>query len=204
MSKVIPKEDIEGCHSWQPPAVGGGLSTAGKNIGVLTAKQIEQLQRQAYEEGFAQGRTEGLASVKMPLDAVLRAMAEPLSELDEAVMQEMALLVTAIARQLVRRELKTNPDEIVAVVREGLSALPAASRHVRVHLHPEDATLVRGALSLGESERHWQIVEDPVLTRGGCRVHAEASQIDASVESRLAALLTKMLGGERENDTQRI
>jgi len=201
MSKIISKEDLDGYRSWQPPAVGGSPQ-ANKNISVLTAKQIDQIQRQAYDEGFAHGRAEGLASVKPPLETVLRAFAEPLSELDEQAMQELALLVAAIARQLVRRELKTSPDEIVAVVRESLSTLPAAARHVRVHLHPEDAALIRETLSLGEGERHWQIVEDPVLARGGCRVHAEASQIDASVESRLAAVIAKMLGGERENDTQ--
>jgi flagellar assembly protein FliH len=201
MSKIIPKEDLGGYNSWQPPTMGGS-SPSNKNISVLTAKQIDQIQRQAHEEGFAHGRAEGLASVKTPIEAVLRALGEPLAELDARAIQELSLLIAAIARQLVRRELKTNPDEIVGVVRETLSALPAAARHVRVHLHPEDAALVRSALSLGEGERHWQIVEDPVLTRGGCRVYAEASQIDASVESRLAAVIAKMLGGERENDTR--
>ncbi len=201
MSKIISRETLSGYGSWQPPEMGGGGAQANKNISVLTAKQIQQIQRQAYDEGFAQGRTEGLASVKTPLEAVLRALSEPLSELDAQAQQELTLLVATIARHLVRRELKANPDEIVAVVRETLSALPAASRHVQVHMHPEDAVLVRNALSLSEGERHWQIVEDPVLSRGGCRVHAEASQIDATIETRLAAVITKMLGGERENDT---
>ena len=201
MSRIIPKEELGGYRSWQAPAVGGS-PPANKNISVLTAKQIEQIQRQAHEEGFAHGRAEGLASVKTPIETTLRALAEPLAELDAQAQQELSLLVMSIARQLVRRELKTSPDEIVGVVRETLAALPAAARHVRVHLHPEDAALVRTVLSLGEGERHWQIVEDPVLSRGGCRVHAEASQIDASVEGRLAATIARMLGGERENDAR--
>lgn len=202
MSKIISKGDLSGYGSWQPPTMGSDAVQANKNISVLTAKQIEQIQRQAYEEGFAHGRAEGLASVKTPLEAVLRALGEPLAELDAQALQELSLLIAAIARQLVRRELKTNPDEIIGVVRETLTALPAAARHVRVHLHPEDAALVHSALSLGDGDRHWQIMEDPVLSRGGCCVYAEASQIDASVESRLAATITKMLGGERGNDAQ--
>ena len=202
MSKIIPKGDLDDCRAWEPPAMAGGVMQTSNNVSMLTTKQIDRIQRQAYDEGFAHGRNEGLASVKTPLEAVLRALAEPLAEFDEQAMREIALLIATTARQLVRRELKTNPDEIVAVVRETLSALPVSARHVRVHLQPEDALLVRNALSLSESERHWQIVDDPVLLRGGCRVYAEASQIDASVESRIAAIIAKMLGGERENGTQ--
>ena len=200
MSKIISKEDMGGYSPWQPSPV-NSVAPLNGNISVLTARQIDQIQQQAHEEGFARGRAEGLASVKTPLETALRALAEPLSQLDEQAMQELSLLITTVARQLVRRELKANPDEVVAVVRDALSALPAAARHVRVNLHPEDAALVRSALSLGEGERRWQIMEDPVLTRGGCRVISESSQIDATVESRLAAVIAKMLGGGRENDT---
>ncbi len=105
-----------------------------------------------------------------------------------------------IARQLVRRELQTDPAQVVGVVREALAVLPLATREVRLVLHPEDATLVREALALHESTEQLQIEEDPVQSRVGCRVLSEASQIDATVESRLNAVIANVLGGQRSSD----
>ena len=76
-----------------------------------------------------------------------------------------------LARQIVRRELKTDPTQIIGIIREAIAALPVAAREVRVHLHPEDAAVVRENLAPTESERAWMIVEDPVMARGGCQVN---------------------------------
>jgi flagellar assembly protein FliH len=44
------------------------------------------------------------------------------------------------------------------------------------------------------------MVEDPLITRGGCKVDTEVSYIDATVENRLAAVIATLFGGEREQD----
>jgi len=179
----------------------------GKHPEVLTAQRIEQLQQQAYQEGFEQGREEGRAAgleeVKAQaerLSAVCELMAHPLEELDEVVENQLLRLVTVIAQQMIRRELKSSPGEIIAVVRETLALLPVASREVRVHLNPDDAAIVREVLAPPEGERGWTIIEDPVITAGGCRVLTDMSRVDATVESRLQALVNGLLGGERQND----
>ena len=70
-----------------------------------------------------------------------------------------------------------------------------------VYLHPDDAMLVRGAFSIEENiEQSWKINEDPVLTRGGCRIEAENSKIDMTVEQQLNRVIANLLGGEREKD----
>jgi flagellar assembly protein FliH len=77
--------------------------------------------------------------------------------------------------------------------------LPLASQKISLKLHPEDAELVRSALVL-EMTPSWSLVEDPLITRGGCKVDTEVSHVDATVEHRLAAVITSILGGERERD----
>ncbi|MDA8362268.1 MAG: flagellar assembly protein FliH [Gammaproteobacteria bacterium] len=199
-SRIISGDELSAYQRWELPAVEG---TLGKNPNVLTAKQIEQIQKQAYEEGFAQGRQDGKAQVVAQagrLAKLIGLLNEPLADLDQQVEHELVQLAMVIARALVRRELRSDPGAVVAVVREAMSVLPVAARHVSVHLHPEDAALVRGALALPEGERAWRIVEDPVLARGDCKVHTENSQIDASIESRLTSIVTAILGGERHDD----
>jgi flagellar assembly protein FliH len=108
-----------------------------------------------------------------------------------------------LARQIVRRELKADPTQIIGIIREAIAALPVAAREVRVHLHPEDAAVVREYLAPTESERAWAIVEDPVMARGGCRITTTTSRIDARLETRLGAILSELLGTERHNDGAR-
>lgn len=188
-----------------------------------TAEEIEAMQKQAYEEarvagyqegkelGYRDGREEGhrqgfdegraeAASLAKRLQDMLECLSEPLARVDEQVEQELVALAIAISKQLVRRELRTEPGEIVAVVREAMAILPSGARKIGLHLHPDDAELVRSTLALEELAPRWKIVEDPLLTRGGCRVIADASRIDATVESRLASAIARLFGGEREGD----
>ncbi len=199
-SRIISGDEQSAYQRWELPAVEGVL---GKNPNVLTAKQIEEIQKQAYEEGFSQGRQEGRAQMLAQaarFEKLVGFLNEPLTDLDQQVEHELIQLAVVIARTLVRRELRIDPGTIVAVVREAVSALPVSARHLSVHLHPEDAALVQSALAIPEGDRAWRIIEDPVLTRGDCRVHTENSQIDASLETRLTGIVTAILGGERRND----
>jgi len=176
---------------------------------LLTANQMEQVQKQAYEEGFARGQADGLtaagtqtAARLAQLLAIMNSLAAPLKELDDRAELELVTLAMNAARLIVRRELKTDPAQVLAAVREAMAALPAAARNVRLHLHPEDAVLVREHMKLNEEDHAWKVVEDPALARGGCKVLTDTSQIDASLEARLTAILATVLGGERSHDRQ--
>lgn len=203
MSKVIRADDLEDCEAWHVPEVGA----ASEGQRPVTARQLEEIQEQARREGFEQGKKEGreagareFAERIQHLQRLITTLDQPLEELDEAVEQQLAKLSMIVARQLVRRELKAEPEQVIGVVRDALAALPLNARNVRLSLHPEDAALVREALSLQQGEASIQLVEDPVQVRGGCRVLTESSQIDATVESRLNAIIAKTLGGLRSSD----
>jgi flagellar assembly protein FliH len=71
------------------------------------------------------------------------------------------------------------------------------AREVRVHLNPEDAKLVRARLVEASGDRVWTIAEDPIISRGGCRVSSESSSIDAQLEQRLGAAIAAALGDAR-------
>lgn len=177
MSKVIAAESLEQCAAWAPPEMQGDSSTPP----MVTANRLESLQKQAYQEGFALGHKEGYQVGETHfkaqigrLEQMMQTLHTPFAALDQQVEQEILLLATALVKQLVRREIKMDPGQIIAVVRDNLSVT--------------------------EGEHSWSIIEDPVLTRGGCKVVTETSQVDATLEARLAQLIAKLLGGERESD----
>jgi flagellar assembly protein FliH len=152
-----------------------------------------------HKEGLERGRDE-LRQRVAAFDALLSTLERPFEQLDRQVEDEIVALVINMVRQLMRREVRLDPAQIVGVVREALGVLPVSARNIRVVLHPEDATLVREAYAIGDHDQKWQIVEDPVIQRGGCRVTTETSQIDATLDSRLSSLIAPLLAGERVAD----
>ncbi|MEN8165867.1 MAG: flagellar assembly protein FliH [Pseudomonadota bacterium] len=222
-SKFDSGQQTSEVRQWLPPDMGGGKKSA-----VLvkdsplpktppTAAELEAIHQQAYDEGFKKGKQEGfefghkegkaqarkeLQGYVSQLDELLASFSEPLRELDNQVEKELLSLVIAIVRQLVRREVKSDPNLIIGVVREALSILPVSSRNVRLLTHPEDAGLIREIYALGEAEVGWSLVEDPVINRGGCRVVSDSSQIDATLDSRLASLIAPLLAGARTVDEE--
>ncbi|MBM0108323.1 flagellar assembly protein FliH [Steroidobacter sp. S1-65] len=191
-----------------------GLAVQGRRAG-KTVQELEDLEQRTYDEAFAkgmaEGRAQGLAAIEREmrpqlqqlqahverLDAVVSSLARPLQELDPEVEAQLLQLALTIGRHLVRRELRIDPSQVIAIIRETVALLPASARDVRVHLHPEDAAVVREKLATPSGERVWTIAEDPVMGRGGCRVTTDTAQIDARLETRIGSVISALLGDER-------
>ncbi len=181
-----------------------------------TAEMLQEMRdaarQEGYEEGLRQGLSEGRARMDQALAAertrwqahlapLLDALARPLDSMDDTAEQALVQLAMSLAKQIIRRELHTDPGQIIAVVREAIKLLPQSRQHLRVFLHPEDAKLVRDVFAVdADSARSWQILDDPTLTRGGCRLNTDDSQVDATLESRLNALFAHVLGDQREQE----
>jgi len=170
-----------------------------------TVSGLADLQAEAHAEAFAQGLAEGREAGRGEVRAQVERLAgmfydlaKPFEALNAEVERELLTLAMALARQIVRRELKTDPTQNIGIIRDAIAALPVAAREVRVHLHPEDAAVVRQNLAPTESERAWTIIEDPVMARGGCQITTTNSRIDARLETRLAAILSELMGTERQ------
>ncbi len=174
-------------------------------------KGFEQGLEKGYQEGFEKGMTEGskkgyeeskglLHEQTVEFGNILETLSEPLEELDETIENELVNLAIGIAKQVIRREIKTDVGQIIAIIREAVKALPVAAEKLTLHMHPEDAALVRKAFALDDISSPWDIIEDPLMSRGGCRVETEDSKIDATVENRLAVIVATILGGERRED----
>jgi flagellar assembly protein FliH len=209
MSRVLSNLESSIWERWDAPSVGtdrqGYEGQARPKL--PTEQELEQLRRSAYDEGFVSGRVDGLARGRQEVDAqaqrlreLIDALSRPFQGLDHQVENELVALATALVRQLLRREIKTEPAVVVAAVREALGVLPVAARNISVQLHPADAALVRELLPPQEDEQDWRITENPAMTRGGCVVVTDVSRVDASVERRLAAAILKVFGGDRHAD----
>ena len=181
-----------------------------------TADEIEAIQKKAYEEGFELGKQEGVTTGKQEglaagaaeiqekttelqntitnFTQALDALTTPFSELDNQVEDELVRLATYVAKEVVYREIQLSPELINQAVSTAISLLPAADRAITIHLHPEDALIAKEHLQQIEDSKHsWKIVEDAALSRGGCIVENDISQVDATVEKRLNDIISTAL-----------
>jgi len=205
MSAVMNRDNLVQFERWLPPEMGQTTAepAPAEPVAQPTVRDLEALEQQAREEGYAAGHAEGMAAARdlmnsrmAKLDALLESAARPLHAMDELVELELARLAMTVARQVLSHELRVSPDLVVEAVRQAALALPAASGNLRVRLHAEDLALLR---TLGVAEESWQLLADPTLQRGDCMLETERSRLDARLETRLAAVVDAVLGAEAED-----
>jgi flagellar assembly protein FliH len=207
--------ESDSTRRWDLPSVEGAAMPrpGAKGVNVMHLSIVE---REAWQHGYKDGHLEGVrkgeaelakriaeVDVKLAaLDAIIGTLARPLEQLDAEVETELTRLALAVAKHLVRRELKIEPAQIIGIIRHTVALLPLASRNIKVHLHPDDAAVVREKLARPQGEQEWQLTEDPLMARGGCRVTSDNSSIDARFETAVAAALSGLLGDDRAERPQ--
>jgi flagellar assembly protein FliH len=204
-SATMP-EDVS---RWDLPKVEGAALPRGS--GGVNVMHLAAVERDAWEHGYKAGHVEGVrkgeaelkqriaeVDVKVAaLQAIIETLAKPLADLDTGIETELTRLAMIIAKHLVRRELKLDPAQVIGIVRHTVGLLPLAARNIKVHLHPDDAAILRDRLATPVGEREWELREDPLMARGGCRVTTDNASIDARVESTIAAAMRGLLGDDR-------
>ena len=190
---AIPKEQLTAYERWELPNFGTKSMTGAAqpnsferqnngtpDIVLPTAAQLEEIQRQAHDEGYQAGYAEGAQRIS----ALLDAMEHALQQADQEIAQDLLKLSLEVARQMVQQTLKTHPEILLNTIREAINSLPHFNQGAHLVLHPDDAALVRA--SMGEQLNHsgWKIFEDAQIARGGVRVETAHSQIDATLANR--------------------
>ncbi len=185
-----------------------------EDVKPLTLDELEVIRQEAYNEGFSTGEKDGLRSgqvkAKQEADAALAGklaslerlmtqLMDPIAEQDQQLEVALVQLVSNMTRQVVQRELTTDSTQIRQVLREALKLLPMGAANVRIHIHPQDFELIKALRD--RHEETWRILEDETLQPGGCRVESEQSQIDATIETRLAQMLKQLFEQQREQAT---
>jgi len=197
---------------WKVPRLSDQSKSSAASLTHITVEKIERLRRDAYKEayksgfekGFAKGEADGLAKVQAKitlLDKLAYELSQPFDEMEEEIENQLAQLAILIAKQIIRRQIDNDPGQIVAIVREAIALLPITANSMHVRVHPEDYKVLQDIVHLTSDKNRINIEEDVSLQRGDCKVFTEYSSIDATLQTRMTALVTEMLGGHRSSDS---
>ena len=172
----------------------------GKNQGYQEGLEKGRLDglSQGHEEGFSQGKQqgieEGLADAKgliERLEQIVKQIENPLATVDTLVESSLLNLATNLAKAVIGSEVKTHPEHILSVMRQGIDALPIKKQDVSIRLNPSDVELVEQAYSASQLERNkWEIESDPTLSQGDCIIGSLKSEVDMGLNLRTQAVLS--------------
>ena len=167
---------------------------AGKIV-AQARREAETIRKQAVEEGRTAGRGQIEQMVKDRLANVLPALGRVVEDIQHAKhawlkhWEATAVHVAAaIAGRVIRRELSRQPEIPLTLVREALE-LASGNAQLRIRLNSDDhrsiakqvATLADELSPLAVAE----IIPDPDITPGGCRVETKFGIIDQQIEAQL-------------------
>lgn len=189
----MPEKDVSAWQRWEVAAFDQqkGAARPGNDQGdraaprLPTVADVERIHNDAQKQGYAAGYEEGTARARMEalrLHTLVESLDSALAGLDQQVAEQLLALALDVAREVVRQTLQVRPQAILEVVREALQQLP--HQHAAIYLHPDDASLVRSYLGDQLTHAGHRILEEPAVARGGARIEAGSSHLDATVETR--------------------
>lgn len=166
-----------------------------ESAGAALERELAAIRASAREEGYAAGRTEGLARGAQEVQE-LRALFDHLKvvveDLEQGIATDVLSLSLEIAKLIVRRSLRVQPDLVLEIIREATKAFPDLGSHPRLILHPGDAELVRQSLGDESDPLPWTLVEDARVERGGCKFQNATTEIDATLENRWRRIVASL------------
>ena len=214
-ANVLSAEELANAYErWEVPRVVSVSDVEAENTNPLTVEALEAVQQAAqeegfklgYDEGFQQGHEAGLKAGETDIlqqaqqwKALIDSLNNPLKSIDSIVEQDLLSMISLLVRQMVYHELEQKPEMVLTAVREALAVLPVSDRQLKVYLNPEDMELVKNGLKLDE-DTGWQWYEDPLVSRGGAKLVTADTTIDATVETRLNNLISRLLSQENHHE----
>lgn len=130
----------------------------------------------AATEALAQWQAGLATALRQEIDATLASWARRLGE-----------IAVLMATRVVRREVQLDPQILVRAV-ETVLFKAEAGRPLTVTAHPDDAAWLEQSPELRDQLRISAIKTDRRVERGGCLVHSDQIEWDATVERQLAVL----------------
>ncbi|MCX7961774.1 MAG: flagellar assembly protein FliH [Burkholderiales bacterium] len=176
---------------WRPQAFAAPAATPA----AASAEDLEARRREAEQAGFAAGHAAGLAAARAEaerLGALFGAAERALALFEERLAGELLDLAIEIARQVIRSEIATRRETVLAAAREALAMLAQEARAVQIHVHPADAELLRQHLADELARGAWRVLEDPRIEPGGVRLASSTGEVDATVATRWRRVLASL------------
>ena len=168
-----------------------------RSDGHLNGK-FEEIERQAYEEGFCSGEKAGLEMGQKKMEVLIDRFSNIMQELGtlkktilESMEENILDLSLLIAEKVVHQEVKAEKDLVLTVVKAALDAA-VVSEKINIRLNPSDLEVVtKSKPELQEQLKGspiLKIVKDEGVEPGGCIIETAFGNVDARLDEQMAEI----------------
>ena len=160
-----------------------------------TARGLEQGKKTGEEQALKE-HTAQLQQAVAALNKAATVLDASRSDLEATALAEVVKLAIAIARRVTKRQGLIEPAVFTANLEEAMK-LVVQQVDLRIAIHPSQRKTLDVALpALGlkwPSLKHVEIVEEPEIAPGGCRVSTRHGSIDADLDVQLDRVAADLL-----------
>lgn len=172
-------------------------------------RHAQELEKEAYEKGYAQGQKDGVEYGRKSMKIVqdhLEQVLSGLQEMPETILGDYRnwLLASCLSvlREIVPRTMQIHPQALLHLI-DGLLEEAAGEQMLTIHLNPADLDLLEKNTDLKErmqsAERRFTVKADPGMKRGGCRAENDIQLLDATTETQIALFEEALRGHEPDS-----
>jgi flagellar assembly protein FliH len=158
-------------------------------------RQAEARAQAAYQRGLREGDASARQQAEAQIDSALEDIGNTVAELARLkphlrheAEEDVVKLAMAISRRILHREISTDPEALLGLVRAALDKLDGREIH-RIRANPLDAPILENHFQtmfrkLGLS-RKIEVFADTALRRGAAIFETAHGALDASVDTQL-------------------
>jgi flagellar assembly protein FliH len=164
-------------------------SAAGRLGGVMPQDHIMDVEKQAFEQGYAEGERIGKQMGEAMVESVCKRYEKSLAELAashkqmaQAMEEHTVRLALEIARKIVQRELTMDPDLIAALAMVALKRL-TGHQAITLRVSRHDFERVRSALA--NVSAAVTVKDYPALERGDFVIETGQTHVDGRLSSQI-------------------
>ncbi len=161
-----------------------------ENAVAMTPEQIEQIRKEAFEDGRQQGALETvehqnarLGEIEQRIMSIISDVNAQESEHINAIARDAAALAMSLSERIIGHTVEINPDYIVPIVQQALS-LTGGARVRKIRVSPQDLEFIE-VIGVGrrlkEYDGTWKFEADESI-RMGCVVETSAGEVDFKLD----------------------
>lgn len=175
-----------------------------------TREQVESILRtaeaeahavvdQAYRDGYQAGMRDAMVKADELISEMennITSFIKEKQEFADTVEPELLKLCLDIVEKIVRHEIKTDPRVVTRVIKSCLRRIKDGDT-VSIRVSKQDVEYVRAQrdelLSVAESVRAINIIDDRRISPGGCVLESFSGDLDARIETQIEQIRKKLM-----------
>lgn len=158
----------------------------GKEEGLVAGKNL------GYEQGYQKGQQEGREYIEQQLNQekantvqvitnLMTNFKQSIDEIDELIVPKLIELALLAARKTVGSIPEIKQKQLEYVLKMLIEHCSLLSGPISLHINPDDFVWLEPMFGEEIKQHNWQVIADPNIESGGCKMFTDTNEIDASI-----------------------